>query len=1058
MTSADYHDFFDRAEAALAANATRRLTTEFGGSVIAIHSSCDALWAKMAPAISHWPRPKDPKAIPDFVIYAGTNEGLEEALQAPDWQGTAFTEAGVPQFEIDEAFDLRFQPWLKVIHAHRAGVGIFWCASPAELPWWEATFPFRILLHWWSRGREFQLMHAAAVSADGRSTWLIPGPSGSGKSTTVVSLLQAGRVSQGDDYVLVETGKVPAVYPLYNSVKLTWEAVDRFFPQLREKLHLPAPEAKAVAPLTALGTLAEAMPLAGVLVPELPRPEGDRPGSPFVPINPSEAMLAIAPTTLHHLPEGRAESWSKISSMLRRMPVMKWHLAPEIETNVQRFPFAALRQPQRVAVIMPAFNPGPEISRAWESIRRQDWIRASVRLIIIDDASTDAEAVARMQQLAAAFPQHIQLMRLPENAGPAAARNAGIARGLSANPDWIAFCDHDDEWPADKWRRQAGHALQHPDLKIVGGLVKYHVAEGVEDPIDRYLDDEKHVSHVHLGAIFVRPEVFEKVGQFDADMRFSEDFDWWNRVREAGIPYAILPHTTLHYHFHGANSVAGKSAQSLGVLDALHRSLQRRRAAAAGDAPRPIPSLLDIQRSQAYDVVIPVHNGMKFLPGLVESLANQTLKPASVIFVDDVSTDGSGDWLEQHVPDLLGPSAQIHRLPSNLGVAGARNVGWKAGSSPWVAFLDQDDRWLPEKAERQLAFLMSDAQTHWGTVWCRPVLEPGFQWPANWAPSMRVPHKCAVPSGWMISRNALHNLGGFNEAYRYGDDTEIAGRLRDGLGYEKVLEEILVERRFGAHNNSHKTEAMTRELMQILRERVASKSTKEPTGRKLVYIIVPVFNACRFLDETLSAIEGQTHQDWIGCIVNDGSTDGSLEIAQNHAKQDLRWRVLDRPNGGAPAAINAALKAMPAEVAAVAFCDSDDVWLPEKLSKQWSLAPDVGSTAWSVASLIEEFEDYPVGEKPSHRARPGAHKAMLRTNALLSSSAIDELGLMNTDVKFGDFIGWMSPLVNQGVATQYVEEVLVRRRIHGANMTAQPDQQAYLQLLRRHLQDKKGKA
>jgi glycosyltransferase involved in cell wall biosynthesis len=1058
MTPADFHDFFERTEAAIAAQASKRLIAEFGGSVIAVHCSCDELWAKMAPAIEHWPKPSDPDAHADFVIFAGTNEGLEEPLQAPDWQGTAFTEAGVPQFDGSEAFDLRFQPWLKVIHAHRDGVGIFWCASAAELPWWEATFPFRILLHWWSRGLEFQLMHAAAVSADGRSTWLIPGPSGSGKSTTVVSLLQAGKVSQGDDYVLVATGETPAVYPLYNSIKLTWEAVDRFFPQLREKLHLPAPQAKAVAPLTTLGTLAGVMPLAGVLVPELPATGGDRPASPFAPINPSAALLAIAPTTLHHLPEGRAESWSKISEMLRRVPVMKWHLVPQIATNVQRFPFAALQQPQRVAVIMPAFNPGPEISRAWESIRRQDWIRASVRLIIIDDASTDAEAVARMQKLAAAFPQHIQLMRMSENAGPAAARNAGIARALSANSDWIAFCDHDDEWPAGKWLRQAGHALENPHLEIIGGLVKYHVAEGVEDPIDRYLDEEKHVSHVHLGAIFVRPSVFEKVGQFDADMRFSEDFDWWNRAREAGIQYAILPHTTLHYHFHGANSVAGKSAQSLGVLDALHRSLQRRRAAASGNAPRPIPSLLDTHRAQAYDLVIPVHNGLKFLPGLVESIANQTLKPASVIFVDDVSTDGSGDWLEQHVLDLLGTSAQIHRLPTNLGVAGARNVGWKAGKSPWVAFLDQDDLWLPEKAERQLASLMSDSKAHWGTVWCRPLLEPGFQWPANWAPSMREPHKCAVPSGWMISRSALHRLGGFNESYRYGDDTEIAGRLRDGFGYEKVLEEILVERQFGAHNNSHKKEAMTRELMQILRSRVANKSRKEFAGRQLTYVIVPVFNGERFLNETLSAIEGQTHQDWIGCVVNDGSTDASLEIAQNHARQDLRWRVIDLPNGGAPAAINAALKAMPDEVTAVAFCDSDDVWLPEKLTKQWSLAPDLGVTAWSVATLAEEFEDFPADVVPAHRARPGAHKAMLRTNAMLSRAAIDQLGPMDEEVRFGDFIGWMSPLINRGVETNYVEEVLVRRRIHGANMTAQPDQKAYLQLLRRHLQDKKGKS
>ncbi|MDB4587583.1 glycosyltransferase [bacterium] len=1056
MSPADFGQFFGEAHEALSENARRRLTAKFGDSTIAIYCSCDALWSRLEPAIAHWQESDEPGNEPaDFNIFAGTNEGLREPLKAPAWRDAQFTEAGVPlqpngQAAVD--FDLRFQPWQKVIHAHQGAVGLFWCESAEVLPWWEATFPFRILLHWWSQGKPFQLMHAAAVSADGQTAWLIPGPSGSGKSTTVVSLLQAGFPSQGDDYVLVSTDESPRVYPLYNSIKLTWEAVDQFFPHLRPTLRLPAPDAKAVAALTDLGRLACDMPIRGVLVPALPS-KGRR--MPFEPINPGEALLAIAPTTLHHLPEGRAESWTKMSAFLRRLPVMKWHLAPDLKTNVQRFPFAAVQQVQRVAVIMPAFNPGPEIERAWRAIRGQDWVRAVPRIFLIDDASTDEASVSRMQTLAAAYPQHIQYIRLPKNAGPAAARNAGIAKALAMQVDWVAFCDHDDEWPADKWTRQAGHALQHPALQIVGGLVKYHVAEGLEDPIDKYLDDDKHVSHVHLGALLARPAVFQQVGTFDESLRFSEDFDWWNRVREANISYQILSATALHYHFHGDNSVRGKDFASLGVLDILHRSLQRRRAASAGSAPRPIPSLRDAERAVAYDVVVPVHNGLPFLPDLLASIASQTAPAASVHFVNDASTDGSGAWLDEHVPAVLGARGVIHHLKENLGVAGARNVGWRAGTSPWVALLDQDDRWLPLKMERQLAHLMARQNTHWGTVHCRPVLDDGFRWPSNWAPSMKVPHKCDVPSGWVISRAALYQLGGFNDGYRYGDDTEIAGRLRDLFGIESLLDEVLVERRFGPHNNSHKKEEMTAELMQILRGRIQQKKERKTTSRKQTYIVVSVYNAERYLDETLNAIEAQTHRDWIGCIVNDGSADNSLEIAARHAKRDLRWRVIDQPNQGAPAAVNAALKRMPSEVAAVAFCDSDDLWLPEKLERQWAAATGASDEIWCIGSLVEEFEDYPEGVQPKHRARPGAHRAILRSNALMSRALVDQLGAMDPDKRFGDFIEWMAPQVRKGLETQYVEEVLTRRRIHGENMTAKADEAAYLALLQRHLKAKR---
>lgn len=1063
MTKKDFERFFSAAHQGLAAEGRLRMTARFGHQTIAIHCASDELWARLEPAIGHWEDPQANKdAAPDFTICAGSNDGLPAPLQAPDWQHAQFTEAGVPLTAKGEPidFDLRFQPWQRVIHAHKDGVGLFWVASPEELPWWEATFPFRILLHWWSRGTSFQLMHAAAVSPNGRTSYLIPGPSGSGKSTTVVSLLQAGCASQGDDYVLVELGDSPRVFPLYNSIKLTWEAVDRFFPQLRSQLRLPVPEAKAVAPLSTLGAFAPAMPLAGVLVPALPA--DPTPPLTFEPINPAEALLAIAPTTLHHLPEGRQESWSKMTELLRALPVQKWHLSPDLRRNVLRFPMAQVAQTERVAVVMPAFNPGPEIQRAWASIRDQDWTRASVQLLLIDDASTDAEAVSRMRALASAHPNHVRLQRLPANAGPAAARNAGLATARSLGADWVAFCDHDDEWPENKWLIQFGHALTHPQLEVVGGWVQYHVAEGVDDPIDRYLDEDKHVSHVHLGAIIARSKVFETVGGFDEGLRFSEDFDWWNRVREAGVAFEVLPTTTLRYHYHGGNSVHGKSASSLGVLDILHRSLERRREKAKGGAPAPLPSLRDVQQSRAYDVVVPVHNGLAFLPELLACLAAQTLPAASVIFVNDASTDGSGEWLDAHVHEILGDAGQTHHLPQNLGVAGARNVGWRLGLNPWVAFLDQDDRWHPEKMERQLANLASSSGSQWGTVWCRPLLDDGFVWPSNWAPSMQVPHKCDVPSGWVISRVALHGLGGFNEAFRYGDDTEIAGRLRDRFGTGHVVEEVLVDRRFGPHNNSHKMEEMKSEMMQILKARIAAKQRGEITSRKVVYVVVAVFNASRYLDDVLRSIEAQTHRDWVGCLVNDGSTDDSLAILRRHAQRDLRWQVIDQPNAGAPSAVNAALARMPDDAFAVAFCDSDDLWLPTKLAAQLAaaqeaFAADAFAAEWCIGTLVEEFEDFPADVAQTHRARTGAQRAILRSNALISKALVEALGQMDPDQRFADFIEWIAPAIRKGVSIQYVPEVLVRRRIHGANMTAAVQHSAYLETLRRHIHAKRGR-
>ena len=101
------------------------------------------------------------------------------------------------------------------------------------------------------------------------------------------------------------------VFPLYDSIKLTWDAVGSWFPHLKDKLRLPAEGAKAVSSLTRIGTLARKMPIRGILIPELPSSHEALDSIFCEKISASAAMLAIAPTTLMHLPEDRPQSWAR---------------------------------------------------------------------------------------------------------------------------------------------------------------------------------------------------------------------------------------------------------------------------------------------------------------------------------------------------------------------------------------------------------------------------------------------------------------------------------------------------------------------------------------------------------------------------------------------------------------------------------------------------------------------------------------------------------------------------------------------------------------------------
>jgi glycosyltransferase involved in cell wall biosynthesis len=101
-------------------------------------------------------------------------------------------------------------------------------------------------------------------------------------------------------------------------------------------------------------------------------------------------------------------------------------------------------------------------------------------------------------------------------------------------------------------------------------------------------------------------------------------------------------------------------------------------------------------------VVVPVYNGAKYLSQALDSALGQTYRPLQVVVVDDGSTDSSPEAIASY-----GARIVSIRQP-NAGVAAARNVGIRSAGGDLIAFLDQDDWWLPEKVERQVAVFSED--------------------------------------------------------------------------------------------------------------------------------------------------------------------------------------------------------------------------------------------------------------------------------------------------------------------------------------------------------------
>lgn len=126
-------------------------------------------------------------------------------------------------------------------------------------------------------------------------------------------------------------------------------------------------------------------------------------------------------------------------------------------------------------------------------------------------------------------------------------------------------------------------------------------------------------------------------------------------------------------------------------------------------------------------------------------------------------------------------------------------------------------------------------------------------------------------------------------------------------------------------------------------------------GEKLVSIITPTYNCAKFIARTLDSVQAQTYQNWEMIIIDDRSQDNTKEIVEGYMKDDprIQYHLLD-VNSGAAVARTTAMSL--AKGSYMAFLDSDDIWMPDKLERQIRWMNDNGY-AFSCTAYEQIDED-----------------------------------------------------------------------------------------------------
>lgn len=221
-------------------------------------------------------------------------------------------------------------------------------------------------------------------------------------------------------------------------------------------------------------------------------------------------------------------------------------------------------------------------------------------------------------------------------------------------------------------------------------------------------------------------------------------------------------------------------------------------------------------------VIIPVFNGERFLGEAISCAIAQDYRPIEVIVADDGSTDGSAVLARSF------PGVTVLEL-EHTGVSVARNAAVAVSRGEWLAFLDADDLWYPEKIGKQVA--MGSTSPNIGIVLCEQMhrfdaVPSWWVWPTE--PKSKT---CFEPSAWLVRRTVFDHVGGFEVGRALGEDLNWLMRAWSLNVRHRVVRETLMNRRIHETNASAQLPTAELQLIGLIRESVAIKQALRAEAR-----------------------------------------------------------------------------------------------------------------------------------------------------------------------------------------------------------------------------------
>lgn len=229
-------------------------------------------------------------------------------------------------------------------------------------------------------------------------------------------------------------------------------------------------------------------------------------------------------------------------------------------------------------------------------------------------------------------------------------------------------------------------------------------------------------------------------------------------------------------------------------------------------------------------VVIPAHNAQAYLAETIESVFAQTFPPQEVIVVNDGSTDGTAD-----VVATFADRIRVVTLPGR-GAAAARNAGAQVASGAWLAFVDADDTWLPEKLDRQIARVLESGvdivysdRFNIGDRGDLPSIQSDVQrmYEGDVFLDLLLTGNHITLSSAMLRTDLFRSMGGFSETLKNAEDWDLWIRIADGHRVAACPEPLV---RYRFHKGMKSGNPLR---MQAARNDIVGRALASARGRQL---------------------------------------------------------------------------------------------------------------------------------------------------------------------------------------------------------------------------------